>query len=183
VAAQALDESAHRSVVLKRYRFLVRPAATGSHHAIRCEHFDLSTQWIFDELLEWPEGGVLLVRPVHVASVATDGSQITDRGILLDACWAQHEWRDSRRTPLARHRDAFFVNRSIRHGCGTALARMDVSLEAFPREVSAQCSPSIVSSPFSAAVVGRLLGQAAGRLGAAAHRPGASSAYANCFQR
>jgi len=77
VAAQALDEPAHRSVVLKRYGFLVRPATTGSHHAIRCEHFDLSTEWILDELLEWPEGGLLLVRSVHVASVATDGSQIS----------------------------------------------------------------------------------------------------------
>src|SRR5207244_1753434 len=66
VAAQALDESAHRSIVLKRYRFLVRPAATGSHHAIRCEHLDLSTEWILDELLEWPERGLLLIRPVHV---------------------------------------------------------------------------------------------------------------------
>jgi hypothetical protein len=34
--------------------------------------------------------------------------------------------------PLARHRDAFSVNPSSRHGFKTALARMDVSLEAFP---------------------------------------------------
>ena len=81
MAAQALDEPAHRSIVLERYGFLVRPATASSHHAIRCEHFDLSTQLILDELLEWPEGGVLLVRPVHVASVATDGSRIIDRGV------------------------------------------------------------------------------------------------------
>src|SRR5579859_822274 len=79
VAAQALDESAHRSVMLKRYGLLVGPATASSHHAIRCEHFDLSTQWIFDELLKWPKGGVLLFRPVHVASVATDGSRLIYR--------------------------------------------------------------------------------------------------------
>ena len=56
VTAQAFDEPAHRSVVLKRFGFLVGPATASSHHAIRCEHFDLSTQWILDDLLEWPEG-------------------------------------------------------------------------------------------------------------------------------
>jgi len=50
----------------------------------------------------------------------------------------------------------FCVNPSIRHGFGTALARVNISLEAFPREVSAQCLPSIVSSPFPARVGGRL---------------------------
>jgi hypothetical protein len=46
-------------------------------------HLDLSTQWILDELLEWPEGGLLVVGSVHVASVATDGSQITHQGVCL----------------------------------------------------------------------------------------------------